>query len=112
MLTWIDTDVMVADCLTKAMDTELMRHVLASNTWDTSQPLSSRAKKAAKQLARSKKNNFVPLDEKEFAKPDFVPKSDLDPKEENYDTELSTEYATDVTDTVDTDTNAPLDVLD
>ena len=49
---WIDTDVMPADCLTKAMDTEFLTKILHENKWDTSQPHASKLKKQAKSESR------------------------------------------------------------
>ena len=58
---WIDTDVMPVDCMTKAMDTTFIRKLLTTNTWDTSQPDSSKAKKQAK--AESRRRNKETLAE-------------------------------------------------
>jgi len=52
---WIDTDVMLADPLTKSMDADKLNQFLISNTWDLSQPVESVQKKRAKQLAKRKK---------------------------------------------------------
>ena len=51
---WIDTDVMLADPLTKAMDAAKLMAALDSNWWSIVQPHESIVKKRAKQLARSK----------------------------------------------------------
>ena len=51
---WVDTDVMIADPLTKAMDPSKMQTALDSNFWDLSQPIESVIKKRAKQLSRRK----------------------------------------------------------
>ena len=51
---WIDTDVMLADPLTKVMEPVKLLEALESNFWDTQQPLESVLKKKAKQLARRK----------------------------------------------------------
>ena len=51
---WIDTDVMIADPLTKAMEPDKLMAALDSNHWDIEQPIESVIKKRAKQLARRK----------------------------------------------------------
>ena len=51
---WIDTDVMVADPLTKVMEPVKLVHVLETNELDVEQPLDSVLKKRAKQLQRRK----------------------------------------------------------
>jgi hypothetical protein len=51
---WVDTSVMVADCLTKAMREEFLLRVLESNLWDFAQPESAREVKLRKQQQRSK----------------------------------------------------------
>ena len=51
---WIDTDVMIADPLTKVMSPDKLVTAMQSNYWDTSQPIESVVKKRAKQLARRK----------------------------------------------------------
>ena len=51
---WIDTDVMIADPLTKVMDPIKLQTALDTNEWSLVQPLESLAKKRAKQLQRRK----------------------------------------------------------
>ena len=51
---WIDTDVMVADPLTKAMEPNKLLELLETNQWSTEQPIESVQKKRAKQNARRK----------------------------------------------------------
>ena len=51
---WIDTDVMIADPLTKAMEADKLMAALDSNHWDIEQLIESVIKKKAKQLARLK----------------------------------------------------------
>jgi len=51
---WIDTDVMLADPLTKSMDPDKLRVALKDNHWDFTAPVESVIKKRAKQLQRSK----------------------------------------------------------
>ena len=51
---WIDTDVMIADPLTKVMEPVKLVHVLETNELDVEQPLDSVLKKRAKQLQRRK----------------------------------------------------------
>ena len=51
---WIDTDVMIADPFTKAMEPDKLVAALDSNLWDIEQPIESVIKKKAKQLARRK----------------------------------------------------------
>jgi hypothetical protein len=54
---WIDTDVMVADPLTKVMEPTKLLATMDSNSWDVSQPIEAVAKKRAKQASRRK--NFL-----------------------------------------------------
>ena len=56
---WIDTDVMLADPLTKAMDAKYLVEALDNCYWNLGQPADSLIKKKAKQLARRK----TPVDE-------------------------------------------------
>ena len=56
MVMWIDTDVMIADPLTKQMDPEKLIHTLNTGRWDPAQPIESLAKKRAKQSKRSSAN--------------------------------------------------------
>ena len=51
---WIDTDVMVADPLTKAMDPEKLIYVMTHGYYDIKQPIESLAKKRQKQAQRRK----------------------------------------------------------
>jgi hypothetical protein len=51
---WIDTDVMIADPLTKQMDAGKLNEALTTNYWSFKQPVESVLKKRAKQLARRK----------------------------------------------------------
>jgi hypothetical protein len=51
---WIDTEVMVADCLTKAMREDFLRKVLDTNVWNFAQPDSAKATKQKKQMQRKK----------------------------------------------------------
>ena len=60
---WIDTDVMLADPLTKAMDATKLMSALDTNTWSIVQPHESIIKKRAKQLARSKTGKSPPVEE-------------------------------------------------
>ncbi|CAE7418365.1 GIP [Symbiodinium sp. CCMP2592] len=53
---WIDTDVMVADPLTKVMEPTKLVHVMETNELDVKQPIDSIVKKRAKQLQRRKGN--------------------------------------------------------
>ena len=52
VIRWIDTAVMLSDCLTKAMDSSALRSAISSNHWDTSQPLESKEKKSLKAAGR------------------------------------------------------------
>ena len=56
---WIDTDVMIADPLTKSMEADKLQAVLDTNIWDISQPIESVAKKRAKQLGRRKRQETI-----------------------------------------------------
>ena len=51
---WIDTEVMLADPMTKNMEADKLIEFLSTNWWDTSQPIESVMKKQAKQIARRK----------------------------------------------------------
>ena len=51
---WIDTDVMIADPLTKIMSAEKLNEAMDSNTWDFEQPIESILKKRQKQKQRRK----------------------------------------------------------
>ena len=51
---WIDTDVMVADPLTKTMEPVKLIEMLDTNVWDITQPIEAVQKKRAKQAARRK----------------------------------------------------------
>ena len=52
-LKWIDTSVMVADCLTKAMRDDYLMQVLKTNRWNYEQTAEAKAAKARKQAQRS-----------------------------------------------------------
>jgi hypothetical protein len=62
---WIDTDVMIADPLTKAMDSSKLVEALTNNFWDFNQPVESALKKRAKQLQRRKTKDVDPTDSAE-----------------------------------------------
>ncbi len=49
---WIDTDVMIADSLTKLMDCKKLDEALATCHWDLRQPIESLEKKGRKQQQR------------------------------------------------------------
>ena len=51
---WIDTDVIIADPLTKTMEPIKMVETLDSNLWDLEQPIEAIQKKRAKQKSRRK----------------------------------------------------------
>ena len=53
VLVWIDTSVMVCDCLTKNMRDEYMMKVLDGNHWNFEQTAEAKEVKAKKQLQRS-----------------------------------------------------------
>ena len=61
---WIDTDVMLADPLTKQMEANKLVEAMDSNTWNIRQPIESVIKKRAKQLAR-RKNPETATEEKQ-----------------------------------------------
>ena len=52
---WIDTDVMLADPLTKVMEPDKLVAAMQTGYWDIEQPIESVMKKRAKQAARSRK---------------------------------------------------------
>ena len=52
---WVDTDVMIADCLTKPMAPEKLIEAIETNYWDLRQPIASLQKKRHKQQQRRKK---------------------------------------------------------
>ena len=54
LVRWVDTDVMIADPLTKTMEPDKLLEALDSNRWNFKQPIESVLKKKAKQLARRK----------------------------------------------------------
>ena len=54
LVRWIDTDVMIADPLTKAMEPVKLIEMLDTNVWDITQPIEAVQKKRAKQAARRK----------------------------------------------------------
>ena len=49
---WIDTAVMPADPLTKAMSDEFLQNILDTNVWNFAQPEDSKAEKIKKQVGR------------------------------------------------------------
>ena len=51
---WIDTTVMVGDCLTKQMKDTYLNDVITNNWWDFTQTEEAKAIKARKQAQRSK----------------------------------------------------------
>ena len=57
---WIDTDVMLADPLTKQMEATKLTEAMDSNIWNVRQPIESIVKKRVKQLARRKDPETVP----------------------------------------------------
>ena len=50
---WIDTDIMLADPLTKTMSASKLEEALRTNRWDLMQPIESLQKKRIKQKQRS-----------------------------------------------------------
>ena len=73
ILKWIDTSVMVADCLTKAMREDFMRKVLDTNFWNYEQTAEAKAIKARKQAQRSLKKSQVSEPELVSEPPDSDP---------------------------------------
>ena len=57
IIRWVDTDVMIADPLTKTMDPEKLATALENNLWDLKQPIESIAKKRQKQAQRRSKKD-------------------------------------------------------
>jgi hypothetical protein len=53
---WIDTEVMIADPLTKKMQPDKLQEALDTCVWDLAQPISSVVKKRAKQLHRRRQD--------------------------------------------------------
>ena len=53
-ISWVDTEVMVEDALTKQMNDHYLLSVLDSNIWDRTQTEEAKAVEARKQAARSK----------------------------------------------------------
>ena len=49
---WCDTDVMIADAMTKPMPADKLLHALKRNFWDLAQPIESVAKKKARRQQR------------------------------------------------------------
>jgi len=74
IIRWIDTLVMVADCLTKAMRDDYLTNVLDSNIWDFMQTEEAKAIKSRKSEQRSRKR-----DEKNEAKTLQRPRASVDP---------------------------------
>lgn len=62
---WIDTDVMIADPLTKVMDPIKLQTALDTNYWSLVQPVESLAKKRAKQAQRRKGTHGATIDSHE-----------------------------------------------
>ena len=58
---WIDTDVMIADPLTKTMEPIKMVQTLDGNLWDLEQPIEAVQKKRAKQNSRRKIQKTIEL---------------------------------------------------
>ena len=56
---WVDTDVMLADPLTKKMEAITRWEALSSNYWDMKQPVESLRKKRLKQEQRRKTERFT-----------------------------------------------------
>ena len=56
---WVDTDVMLADPLTKKMEATKLWEALDSNFWDMKQPIESLRKKRMKQEQRRKTERFT-----------------------------------------------------
>ena len=84
---WIDTDIMLADPLTKAMTGEKLIEAMRTNKWNLSQPIESLAKKRIKQAQRSaakKEENFKkgvkaePVDARYGYKPEDIIADDLE----------------------------------
>jgi len=63
---WVDTDVMLADPLTKKMDAKKMWDALDSNYWDMKQPIESLRKKRLKQKQRRKTTQFTEDEKREM----------------------------------------------
>ena len=63
---WVDTDVMLADPLTKRMDAKKLWEALDSNFWDMKQPIESLRKKKLKQEQRRKTEQFTEEEKKEM----------------------------------------------
>ena len=63
---WVDTDVMLADPLTKKMDAKKMWDALDSNYWDMKQPIESLRKKRLKQEQRRKTTQFTEDEKREM----------------------------------------------
>ena len=57
VIRWVDTDVMIADPLTKTMDPDKLVTALETNLWDLKQPIESIAKKRQKQAQRRSKKD-------------------------------------------------------
>ena len=74
IIRWIDTLVMVADCLTKAMRDDYLTNVLDSNIRDFMQTEEAKAIKSRKSEQRSRKR-----DEKNEAKILQRPRASVDP---------------------------------
>ena len=53
LVVWVDTDVMVADPLTKQMEPDLLRDIMKNGAWSIKQPIESQMKKRIKQGQRA-----------------------------------------------------------
>ena len=56
---WVDTDVMLADPLTKKMDAKKLWEAIDSNYWDMKQPIESLRRKKIKQVQRRKTDLYT-----------------------------------------------------
>ena len=57
IIRWIDTTVMVADCLTKLMKGDLLQIVVDTNIWNFEQTEEARSVKLKKQIQRRRTKN-------------------------------------------------------
>ena len=62
----VDTDVMLADTLTKRMDAKKLWEALDSNFWDMKQPIESLRRKKLKQEQRRRTEKFTEEEKKEM----------------------------------------------
>ena len=63
LVIWVDTDVMIADPLTKQMEPEKLVHTMKTGIWDQTQPIESLAKKRIKQEQRRSKDKRIQKEE-------------------------------------------------